>query len=271
MNIFGYNVRGPNAYTIYLAMRAIAAFAFSLIITYELVYHTVDIGLNPLQLVTVGVVLESMTFLFEIPTGIVADAYSRRLSVLIGFFLIGVGFLIEGLVSTFATVLVAQVLWGIGFTFYSGAGDAWIVNEVGKEKAVQAFLHGTQLSQIMSLIGVGAGAFLVRYGLNWPIFVGASIYLVMVVVLMWYMTELGYQPPERQPDQSVLKKMLGPLREGVQLVTVRSILSTILLIGIVIGLYVGGFDRLYAAHLTDNFEIPSLSRSKFQVLRENSG
>ena len=60
-----------------------------MIITYELVYHTVSVGLTPIQLVTVGVVLESMTLLFEIPTGVVADAYSRRWSVIIGLFLDG--------------------------------------------------------------------------------------------------------------------------------------------------------------------------------------
>ncbi|MEZ4712815.1 MAG: hypothetical protein R3A44_36845 [Caldilineaceae bacterium] len=87
----------PDAYRVYIFMRAFTAFAFSLVITYELVYHTVDVGLNPLQLVTVGVVLECMTFFFEIPTGVVADLYSRRLSVLIGLMLIGAGFLIEGL------------------------------------------------------------------------------------------------------------------------------------------------------------------------------
>lgn len=68
-------------------MRSVSAFASALVLTYELAYHTIVVGLNPLQLVLVGVVLESMTVLFEIPTGVVADLYSRRLSVILGFFL----------------------------------------------------------------------------------------------------------------------------------------------------------------------------------------
>lgn len=110
MNILGFDVQDTNAQVVYLGMRATAAFAFSLIITYELVFHTVEIGLNPLQLVTAGVVLECMTLFFEIPTGVVADAYSRRLSVIIGYFLIGSGFLVEGVFATFDSVLAAQVL-----------------------------------------------------------------------------------------------------------------------------------------------------------------
>jgi hypothetical protein len=44
-------------------MRSMNAFAFALVLTYELAYHTITLGLNPFQLVVVGVVLESMTFL----------------------------------------------------------------------------------------------------------------------------------------------------------------------------------------------------------------
>ena len=258
MNIFGIDVKNSDAQTVYLGMRAAAAFAFSLIITYELVYHTVEIGLSPLQLVTVGVLLECMTFFFEIPTGVVADAYSRRLSVIIGHFLIGLGFLVEGLIASFNAVLAAQVLWGIGFTFYSGAGDAWLADEIGEEKAAETYLRAMQLTQVMILAGVAAGAFLVNYGLNWPIVAGASIYLLMVPVLMWYMTESGYQPEVAESVQGILENTIRPFKESIGLIKVRPVLLSILLVGAVIGLSIGGFDRLYAGHFTENFAFPSL-------------
>ncbi len=260
MNIFGYAVHGPNARVVYLGMRATSAFAFSLVITYELVYHTVVVGLNPLQLVTVGVVLECMTFFFEIPTAVVADLYSRRLSVIIGYCLIGLGFLVEGMMATFSAVLVAQVLWGIGFTFYSGAGDAWIADEMGEEGAAPIYLRGAQVGQIMSLMGVGAGALIVGYGLQWPITIGASIYLVMVPLLLWYMTEAGFQPPANSTELSLFKTIITPLQESILLVSIRPILMTILFVGVVIGLSLGGFDRLNAAHLTENFTMPQIGR-----------
>jgi DHA3 family tetracycline resistance protein-like MFS transporter len=52
-------------------------------------------------LVLVGTVLEPSVFIFEIPTGIVADVYSRRLSIIIGQVLIGLGFMVEGLFPVF--------------------------------------------------------------------------------------------------------------------------------------------------------------------------
>ena len=247
----------PNAYMVYMGMRATSAFAFSLVITYELVYHTIAVGLNPLQLVTVGVVLECMTFFFEIPTGVVADLYSRRLSVLIGLALMGVGFLVEGLVATFAAVLAAQVLWGIGFTFYSGAESAWISDEIGEARAGQAFLRAAQIGQISTLAGVGVAALLVNGGANRPLVAGALIYVALAIILLWVMGESGFQPAQRE-DWSIRRAMLLPLQESIQLVRVRPVLFIILLIGVVIGLCLGGFDRLNAAHFTQDFALPAL-------------
>lgn len=120
------------------------AYFSALTFTLSLVYQIKEVGLSPLQLVLVGTTLEVACFLFEIPTGIVADLYSRRLSVIIGFTFIGAGFLLQGLVPTFLAILAAQVLWGLGFTFTSGADQAWITDEVGEEKVAPVFVRTQQ-------------------------------------------------------------------------------------------------------------------------------
>ena len=85
-----------NAITVYFVLSFSSSFFFSLIVTINLVYQVVIVGLDPLQLVLVGTILEGTVFLFEIPTGIVADLKSRRLSVIIGYLLTGLGFAVEG-------------------------------------------------------------------------------------------------------------------------------------------------------------------------------
>src|SRR3954451_7221110 len=114
------HLRKWDAYRVYLILSGGSSLLFSMIFTLNLVYEAKVVGLTPLQLVLVGTTLETTAFLFEIPTGIVADLYSRRLSVIIGFFLIGIGFTIEGSLAFFAAVLLNQVIWGIGSTFTSG-------------------------------------------------------------------------------------------------------------------------------------------------------
>ena len=60
------------------------------------IYFVEVVGLDALQLVLIGTALEVSAFLFEVPTGVVADVYSRRLSVIIGTILLGFGFMLAG-------------------------------------------------------------------------------------------------------------------------------------------------------------------------------
>lgn len=133
-----------NSYRVYLILTFFSSMCFTLSFTVNLIYQTTVVGLNPLQMVLVGTALEVTTFLFEVPTGVVADVKSRRLSMLIGYVLIGMGFLVEGLFPLFWTVIAAQVLWGIGWTFTSGAEEAWIAVELGEERMGEAFVRGSQ-------------------------------------------------------------------------------------------------------------------------------
>ena len=55
-------------------------------------------------------------------------------------------------------MLAAQVLWGVVFTFGSGATQAWIVDEVGETNAGRVFLRGSQIESFWSLLGIGLGA-----------------------------------------------------------------------------------------------------------------
>src|SRR5574338_16219 len=110
----------PAEQTYYLMNGAMTLFGETMFVYLTVFYFTV-VELNPLQLVLVGTVLEASTLLFEIPTGVVADTYSRRLSIIIGVFTLGAGFLLIGLARTFPLVLLAQVICGLGYTFTSGA------------------------------------------------------------------------------------------------------------------------------------------------------
>ena len=141
----------------YLFSEFTVALLFSMIFTVDAVYQVSMVGLNALQLVLVGTTLEISAFVFEIPTGVVADVFSRRLSIIIGMFIMGLGFVVEGSFPFFVPILLAQVLWGLGYTFTSGATEAWIADEVGEERSGQAFLRAGQIGTIGSLIGIVPG------------------------------------------------------------------------------------------------------------------
>ena len=155
-----------NAYGVYLLLNAVGALARSMIFTVAAVYYVTVVGLNPFQLVLVGTTLMVVILLSEIPTGIVADVYSRRLSIIIGVFLIGLGFTIEGLIPRFAAVLASQLIWGVGYTFTSGANEAWIADELGEQQLSPVYVRGAQASQLGGLLGIGVSVALATIQLN---------------------------------------------------------------------------------------------------------
>lgn len=245
------------AYKAYLVLRSISALLFAMIFTYSSVYQVTAVQLSALQLVLVGTMLELTVFVFEVPTGVVADVYSRRLSVIIGYLLIGLGFIVEGAVPLFATILLAQVLWGIGYTFTSGATEAWITDEIGEKAAGQAFLRGGQAGQIGALAGIGIGMALASVQVNLPILVGGVLLMGLGTFLALVMPENRFQPAP-QEDRNTWQNIVRTFRDGLRMVKKRPVLKTILLVGLFYGLYSEGLDRLWVKHLIEDISLPAL-------------
>jgi DHA3 family tetracycline resistance protein-like MFS transporter len=252
-----FSLKKWDAYRLYLVMSGATSFFFALIFTVNMIYQATTVGLNPLQLVLVGTLLEIVCFTFEIPTGVVADVYSRRLSVIIGFFLIGIGFMIEGLFPVFGAVLLAQVAWGIGATFHSGALDAWLVDEVGDSRAAQAFLRASQVGQIAGIIGVIASVGLATLNIQLPIVLSGVLFISMGVWLILVMPEQGFQPAPRT-DRETWGSLFKTFGEGVAQVKGSAILLLILAISAVSGMFSEGFDRLWTAHVLENITLPNI-------------
>jgi len=245
------------AYKVYLILRGMSALLFAMIFTYSSVYQVTVAQLSALQLVLVGTMLELTVFVFEVPTGVVADVYSRRLSVIIGYLLIGLGFVVEGAVPLFVTIMLAQVLWGFGYTFTSGATEAWIMDEIGEKAAGGAFLRGEQAGQIGALVGIGIGMALASVRVNLPIVVGGALLMGLGASLTLVMPETGFKPRPKE-ERTTWQNVVHTLRDGLGMVKRRPALKTILLVGLFYGLYSEGIDRLWVKHLIDDVSLPAL-------------
>jgi MFS transporter, DHA3 family, tetracycline resistance protein len=186
---------------------------------------------------------------------VVADIYSRRLSVIIGVFLIGAGFILEGSLPLFLWIMLAQLLWGAGYTFTSGALQAWISDEIGEEQAGPAFLRGAQLSQFGAIAGTAAGTALGTLALNLPIVLAGALFMVLGGFLLLFMPETGFKPAPAS-DCTTFGNMLHTLKSGASIVRKRPVLANILWIGVFFGLYSEGFDRLWVAFLIEDFSFP---------------
>ncbi|MGD2027110.1 MAG: MFS transporter [Anaerolineales bacterium] len=242
---------------IYLLMAFADGVVGKVTFTMSAIYRVDVVGLDVLQLVLLGTVLETAVFLFEIPTGVIADVYSRRLSVIIGIGVMGVGFILEGVFPVFISVLVAQVVWGIGWTFVSGARSAWITDEVGLERAGKLFLIDRQVLQVGSLIGIALAVPLANLSLRMPYFIGGGLFLLMTLILTAFMPETGFQPRPKEERQG-WRDMLDTMQDGVTMVRSRTALLWYALIALFVGLYSEGWDRLKEPQLLTNHTFPDL-------------
>ena len=195
----------------------------------------------------------------EVPTGVVADVYSRRLSVIIGIALLGLGFVVEGSFPIFETLLIAQVIMGLGYTFLSGAQSAWIVDEVGQARASAAFLRAAQVAQLAGFAAIFASVALASLSLQAAIVVAGIIMLALALLLAAAMPESGFQrqDPSQRENWSTL---FATFRSGLRIVRRRQILLLILAATIIHGAFSEGFDRLWTAHLLESFALPALGQ-----------
>lgn len=242
------------AYRAYYLFRLIAPFVFAMWLAVAGLYFATQITSDPLQLALLGIVLESATLLFEIPTGVIADVYSRKWSIVIGYLIWGAGFILQGMFQSFYIVLLSQLIWGIGFTFVSGAPEAWLVDEIGKENALPLFVRGSQIGQVASIFGIIAATMIGTIDTSLPIIVGGFGTLILAVVLAVMMPENGFKPTER--DDTSSWNVLDTFFDGVREVRRVPVLSSVIWIGVIIGTSVGGFDALYPRHIVENFNMP---------------
>src|SRR6478735_5801065 len=158
-----------------------------------------DAGLDILQVFIANSAFTVGTILFEIPTGVVADTTGRRRSFLLSTATLMIGTLAYVAISVFggglALFSLASLVLGIGFCFYSGAVEAWLVDalrETGYEGQLDPiFARGSMVSGAAMLIGSVGGGLLGVIDLAWPYVLRAGLLGAAFVVGFNVMHDIG--------------------------------------------------------------------------------
>jgi DHA3 family tetracycline resistance protein-like MFS transporter len=229
------------------------------------VYFVKTVGMSPLQLVLVGTFMELTIFLFEVPTGIVADVYSRRLSTVIGFFVMGLAIVFVGLIPEPWAVILGWSVWGLGYTFTSGATDAWLADEIGAENVRPVYLRSAQIGRLVAVFGIPASVALGLVTLRLPVIAGGCVILATGLGLLVLMPETGFAPAPREEAEGALRAMARTGRSGARLVRRTPVLLLILALSASWGGWSEGFDRLSDAHLIRDVGLPSFLGLSFVV------
>jgi DHA3 family tetracycline resistance protein-like MFS transporter len=245
------------AVPVYYLLSGGYAFFTTLVFSVDLIFQTSEAGLNPLQLILVGTALEATGLVCEVPTGVLADLYSRRLSVLIGLVLLGAGLMLGGALPRFETILLAQPIWGLGYTFVSGAKEAWLADEAGAAHAGPVYLRASQIGAAARILAIPPAIAIATFDLNLPILLGGALLIVLAAVLALIMPERNFQRPARGSERR-WADFRGTFVAGAGLVRRSPLLMTVFAIAAFYGMASEGFDRLDVKHFYDNLGFPAL-------------
>jgi DHA3 family tetracycline resistance protein-like MFS transporter len=193
-----------------------------------------------------------------VPTGVVADTYSRRLSLIIGYLGMGLAWLAVAFVTAPWLVIVLWALWGISYTFTSGAEEAWIADEIGAEKVPRVFLRAARVGQAGGVVGlvlqVAVGAASLRAGVA----LGGAFTIAAGLACVFFMEEHGFERRPREERSSPLKEMRTTAAAGARYARAAPVILLLIAAAVSMGASSEAFDRLKEAHFLRDVGLPAI-------------
>jgi MFS family permease len=193
-----------------------------------------DAGLSNLEAFAANAFFTAGMVLFEVPTGIVADTWGRRVSYLLGTVtLAGSTFLYWLLwlaTAPFWTWAIVSMLLGLGFTFFSGAVEAWLVDALTYARydgALETVLGRGQMVTGVAMLGgsVAGGVIAQETSLGVPFLLRVGVLVAMFVLAWRLMQDLGFEPkPMRKPLRAMRGVLVASIDHGLRNPPVRWIM-----------------------------------------------
>jgi MFS transporter, DHA3 family, tetracycline resistance protein len=248
-------VRRPSATAVYYGLEFLLSIPTWVVVS---IYLVRDLDLSPLELVLMGTAMEAAVFVFEVPTGVVADTYGRKLSLVIGFLGMGTAWLLVGVVSEAWLVVVLWAVWGVAYTFTSGAYEAWITDEVGVERIPGVFMRGARLAYVGALVGLALSVLIGTQSLRAAVIAGGAVSIACGLASIVLMPETGFRRRPAEERAGAFTELRTTALRGGRFVRAQPMLLMLLGIAFFIGTASEAFDRLKEAHFIRDIGLPSI-------------
>jgi DHA3 family tetracycline resistance protein-like MFS transporter len=222
------------------------------------VYLVRDLGFSPLELVLMGTAMEAAVFLFEVPTGVVADTYSRRLSLTIGFLGMGAAWMLVGVLSDPKAIIVLWAFWGVSYTFTSGAYQAWITDEVGVENVGRVLLRASRISYAGSVGGLILQVAIGLVSVRAAVIVGGAATFSCGLLCIVVMPETGFARRPRAERGSPFAELRSTATAGARYAWAAPVILLLVAVELFIGMSSEAFDRLKEAHFLRDVGLPAV-------------
>jgi DHA3 family tetracycline resistance protein-like MFS transporter len=177
---------------IYTLIRFSISFAYGTILPVYVLYFR-HYQINLFQIALLAAIFEGSILLFEIPTGLLADVFGRRISVILSTIVSVISGATFIFFPSLIGFIVAEILNGLGETFRSGALEAWLVDSLkheGKEEQIKhAFAQGTKFKTAGNLFGLILGGYLASLNIKFVWVPFTIIFFILCSFLILKMRE----------------------------------------------------------------------------------
>ncbi len=177
---------------VYLLLALIKGLAISFISATYVVFLT-SRGMNLFEVSLINFVFFATLFFCEVPTGVVADNIGRKTSFVISCFLLSLSMFIYAAMYSFWGFAFAEVVAALGFTFSSGAFQAWIVDKLKSENykgpLEVVFAREQQVTHFAGIVGAFCGAFLADKNIVFPWIAGGFSFFLAGILAIIFMRE----------------------------------------------------------------------------------
>ena len=193
-----------------------------------------DAGLSNVQAFAANAFFTAGLVLFEVPTGVVADTRGRRMSYLLGTLTLTISTLLYLLMwrlsAPFWAWALASVFLGLGFTFFSGAFEAWLVDALTfrgyfrEEGKLEAVLAKGEIVQGIAMLGgsIAGGVIAQVTNLGVPYMLRALVLALTFVSAFIVMRDIGFTPKRsKHPIKEVRRVLNGSIEHGLRNPPVR--------------------------------------------------
>jgi MFS family permease len=213
---------GRKIQRVYLLLTLLTTLAASFIWGINTLF-LLDAGLSNTEAFAANAFFTVGQVLFEVPTGVVADTRGRRFSFLLGAATLLASTLLYLVMWQVHAPLVgwavSSILLGLGFTFFSGATEAWLVDALkatgftGNLETI--FGRAQTVGGAAMLFGSVAGGFIAQAtNLGVPYVVRAAMLGVTLVVAWWFMHDVGFSPARDQTAASAVRTVIRGAVDG---------------------------------------------------------
>lgn len=196
------NPQAKSVQRTYLILTFISTLSASLIWGINTLF-LLNAGLNNLEAFAANAFFTAGQVLFEVPTGLVADYWGRRISYLLG----AITLIISTLLYVFFWYMAApfwmwgviSIFMGLGFTFFSGATEAWLIDAIVysqyKGSMEPIFAKGQVATGAAMLLGSVAGGIIAQMtNLGIPYVLRGLLLLITFIFAFFFMKDLGFTP-----------------------------------------------------------------------------